>query len=289
MVSSKDFDNTVENKWCPGCGNFSILQSMKEAFAAMDLPPEKLTLISGIGQAGKTPNFLHCNMFHTLHGRALCVATGAKIANKDLNIVVNSGDGDCYGEGGNHFLAAIRRNIDLTLLVHNNRVYGLTKGQASPTSDFHMKTKLQHQGSASIPFNPLGVALMSGAGFVARGSSGDKEQLTQLIQAAMAHKGFSMIDILQPCPSFNRVNTGKWYKERVYRLDETDHESSDFQGALTLTLDREEKKIPTGVLYAEKENPRGDFHDSQAVLKGKRLLDRPIEMATLEKLVNRAG
>ncbi len=133
MVDTKDYQCDFENKWCPGCGNFGILEAMKQALADLDLPPEKVLIVSGIGQAAKTPHFLRCNFFHGLHGRALPVATGAKIANRDLNILLNMGDGDCYGEGGNHFLAAIRRNIDVTLLVHDNRVYGLTKGQASPT------------------------------------------------------------------------------------------------------------------------------------------------------------
>ncbi|MCP3901878.1 MAG: 2-oxoacid ferredoxin oxidoreductase, partial [Desulfobacteraceae bacterium] len=139
MTKTK-FDIDNENQWCPGCGNFAILKAMEKAFITLDLDPKHLLIVSGIGQAGKTSDFISCNMLHGLHGRALSFATGAKIANSDLNIVVNSGDGDCYGEGGNHFLAAIRRNIDVTLLVHNNQVYGLTKGQASPTSSLGMQT-----------------------------------------------------------------------------------------------------------------------------------------------------
>ena len=285
MVSPKDFDNDVENKWCPGCGNFPILDAMKEAFSESNLPPEKLFLVSGIGQAGKTPNFIHCNMYHTLHGRALCVATGAKIANRDLNIVVNSGDGDCYGEGGNHFLAAIRRNIDLTLLVHNNQVYGLTKGQASPTSALGMKTKMQRQGTFSLPFNPLAVAMVSGAGFVARGFAGDKEQLTGLIRRAMEYRGFAMIDILQPCVSFNTVNTMKWYKERAAPVEETDHDESDLTKALALVLQDPEETIPTGLLYEDKNSSPGDFHRRMDVLKEESLLDQSIDMRTLQSLL----
>ena len=285
MVSPKDFDNDVENKWCPGCGNFPILDAMKEAFSELDLPPEKLFLVSGIGQAGKTPNFLNCNMYHTLHGRALCVATGAKIANRDLNIVVNSGDGDCYGEGGNHFLAAIRRNIDLTLLVHNNQVYGLTKGQASPTSALGMKTKMQRQGTFSLPFNALAVAMVSGAGFVARGFAGDKEQLTGLIRRAMQYRGFAMIDILQPCVSFNTVNTMKWYKERAAPVEETDHDESDLTKALDLVLQDPERRIPTGLLYENKSSSPGDFHRRLDVLKEESLLDQSIDMQALQSFL----
>ena len=209
MIKTK-FDIDNENQWCPGCGNFAILKAMKKAFISLDLDPQHLLLVSGIGQAGKTPNFMSCNMLHGLHGRALALATGAKIANNNLNIVVNSGDGDCYGEGANHFLAAIRRNIDITLLVHNNQVYGLTKGQASPTSSLGMQTKIQTKGTISSPFNPIATALVTGAGFVAQGFSGNIDQLSHLIIEAVNHKGFSMIDIHQPCVSFNKITTTSW-------------------------------------------------------------------------------
>lgn len=248
MVTKDDFYCDFENKWCPGCGNFAILSAMKEAFAGMDIPPEQLLLVSGIGQAGKTPHFLKCNFFHGLHGRALPVATGAKLANHDLTIVVNSGDGDCYGEGGNHFLAAVRRNIDLTLLVHNNKVYGLTKGQASPTSDPGFATRLQPDGVIAAPFNPLTVALCLGAGFVARGFSGNPAHLSRLIQAGMRHRGFSLIDILQPCPSFNRINTHAWYKERVYELPEDPASRENFEAALAHARQWGDR-IPIGILY----------------------------------------
>ena len=248
MVTKENFFCDFENKWCPGCGNFQILDAMKDAFAAMDLPPEKLLIVSGIGQAGKTPHFLRCNFFHGLHGRALPVATGAKIANHELTVVVSSGDGDCYGEGGNHFVSAIRRNIDITLLVHNNRVYGLTKGQASPTSDMGFKTKMQPHGVIAGAFNPLTVALALGAGFVARGFSGSKDHLTQLIQKAVAHKGFSMIDIMQPCVSFNPVNTFAWYKKRIFDLAEEDYDPADPAAAFVMA-GKQDDRIPIGVLY----------------------------------------
>ncbi len=165
-------------------------------------------------------------------------------------MVVNSGDGDCYGEGGNHFLAAIRRNVDIALLVHNNQVYGLTKGQASPTTALGTVTRLQKQGTVSQPFNPLAVALAAGAGFVARGFSGKPEQLTALIQKAMQYKGFALIDILQPCVSFNKINTQKWYMDRVYDIDAS-HDPGDFAKAMGLAMEWGDK-IPTGILF-EKE------------------------------------
>jgi len=268
MATIDIFDNEFENKWCPGCGNFPILSAMKQAFNEQKLSPRDILLVSGIGQAGKTPHFINCNMFHSLHGRALPVATGAKIANKDLNIIVNSGDGDCYGEGGNHFLAAIRRNIDITLIVHNNMIYGLTKGQASPTTPMGMPTSIQPVGTMSTPCNPLALALGQGAGFVARGFSGDQSQLTELIVQAMNHKGFAMIDVLQPCVSFNRVNTLQWYKKRVYNLEETDHDKTNLIKAIELSFEWEEK-IPLGILF-QKEGPT--FHDRVANLTGPTLI-----------------
>lgn len=253
MVSIKDYESSYANQWCPGCGNFGILSAMKDALVNLGIPPEQLLIISGIGQAAKTPHFLKCNMFHALHGRALPLATGAKMANHDLKILVNSGDGDCYGEGGNHFMHAIRRNVDLTLLVHNNKTYGLTKGQASPTSDFGMVTPLQPHGVISEPFNGLSVALSLGAGFVARGFSGNMEHLSRLIQAGMKHKGFSLIDILQPCVSFNRVNTYDWYKKRVHDLFEENYDPDDFENAINIAR-RWGEKIPIGIIY-QKEKP----------------------------------
>ncbi|MFH1976577.1 MAG: 2-oxoacid:ferredoxin oxidoreductase subunit beta [Pseudomonadota bacterium] len=253
MVRIKDYDSDVENKWCPGCGNFGILAAMKGALAAQRISPEKILIISGIGQAAKTPHYLKCNLFHSLHGRALPVATGAKIANHKLTILVNSGDGDCYGEGGNHFMHAVRRNIDLTVLVHNNKVYGLTKGQASPTSDEGMVTKIQSDGVLSETFNPLSVALALGAGFVARSFSGKPEHLSKIIQEGIKHKGFSLIDILQPCVSFNHVNTFDWYKKRVYDLFEEGYIPDDFNKAMERSRMWGDK-IPIGIIY-QKEKP----------------------------------
>ena len=272
MVQAKDYNNDFENKWCPGCGNFPILAAMKKAFAAQNIPPEKMMFISGIGQAGKTPHFIRGNIFHTLHGRALTVATGAKLANHDLNVVVNSGDGDCYGEGGNHFLAAIRRNVDITLLVHNNQVYGLTKGQASPTTALGTVTRLQKQGTTSQAFNSLAVALATGAGFVARGFSGKSDQLSLLIRQAMQYPGFALIDILQPCVSFNKINTQKWYMDRVYDIQDT-HDVGDFSKAMELAMEWGDR-IPTGVLYKKDTVP---LHKRIKGLLEKPLIDHPFD------------
>ena len=269
------FNGNRENLWCPGCGNFGILDAMKEAFTRQGLIPKDLLLVPGIGQSGKTAHYLESNLLHGLHGRALALATGAKIANHDLQVVVNAGDGDCYGEGGNHFLAAIRRNLDITLLVHDNQVYGLTKGQASPTTPLNREVKLAPQGVASQPFNPLATALVNGAGFVARCYSGSKSQLVDLISAAMSYRGFALVDIFQPCVSFNKVNTHQWYRERVLDLAETDHDPTNFDQALALALgthdmgESQGEKLPTGVYYAV---PGIPHHDRLNALKKQPLL-----------------
>ncbi len=282
MVRIKDYESSYKNQWCPGCGNFGILEAMKAALVSLKIPPEQLLIISGIGQAAKTPHFLKCNMFHALHGRALPLATGAKMANHNLKILVNSGDGDCYGEGGNHFMHAIRRNVDLTLLVHNNKTYGLTKGQASPTSDFGMVTPLQLHGVISESFNPLAVALSLGAGFVARGFSGNMGHLSRLIQEGISHKGFSLIDILQPCVSFNRINTYDWYKKRVYDLFEENYVPDNFEKAMNLARQWDEK-IPIGIIYKE-EKPI--FTDRIEVLNQGPLISQKYDSGRLQALMS---
>ena len=276
------FDTQKENQWCPGCGNFGIVSAMKQAFEDQDLAPQDLLLVGGIGQAGKTPHYVQCNMLHGLHGRALAMATGAKTANHDLRVVVSAGDGDCYGEGGNHFLAAIRRNVDITLLVHNNQVYGLTKGQASPTTALGTVTKLQDNGTTSDPFNPVATALAAGASFVARGFSGNTDQLKDLIVKAMSHNGFAMIDIFQPCVSFNKINTHAWYKDRVYDLADTDHDPKDLAKALQLALDQGTDKIPTGLIFQQGKKP---FHQRLAPLRNQPLVTYPFDKKTITAIL----
>ena len=281
MVSTNDYHSDYPNHWCPGCGNFGILDAMKSALAALDLPPEKILIVSGIGQAAKTPHFLECNCFHSLHGRALPIATGAKIANHLMTVLVSTGDGDCYGEGGNHFMHAIRRNIDVTVLAHNNGVYGLTKGQASPTSMEGMQTKIQPGGVIAGAFNPLAVALSLGAKFVARGFSGEGEQLSNLIQAGIRHSGFALIDILQPCVSFNRLNTHKWYKDRIEPIEES-HDETDLIAALQLTLGADDR-IPTGIYY-RRESP--SYTDRIDKLSEKPLKDHRYRPELLDALLS---
>ncbi|OGP52009.1 MAG: 2-oxoacid ferredoxin oxidoreductase [Deltaproteobacteria bacterium RBG_13_43_22] len=279
MVTLEDY-GTFETAWCPGCGNFSILQAVKQALVGLELSPREVLMVSGIGQAAKTPHYLKANVFNGLHGRSLPVATGAKLVNPDLTVIVESGDGCTYGEGGNHFLAAIRRNINLTLLVHNNQIYGLTKGQASPTTDEGLVTKAQPQGVPSAPFNPLAVAVTMQAGFVARGFSGMTDHLGLLIQQAIIHKGFSLVDILQPCVSFNKVNTFAWYKKRCYELPK-DYDPTLWEPAMKKALEWGEQ-IPLGVIYR---NKRPTFEDHFQVLKQGPLVGRGVDQESLQKIM----
>ncbi len=267
--------------WCPGCGNHDILVALKQALATCDLPPEKVLMVSGIGQAAKAPHYINANVVNGLHGRALPAAIGAKLANPDLAVVVESGDGCLYGEGGNHFMAAVRRNINLTVLAHNNGIYGLTKGQASPTSTPHIKSKAQPFGVLSTPFNPLTTALALGAGFVARGFSGDKENLPGLIAQAIRYPGFALIDILTPCVSFNKYNTFGWYKKHSAPLP-SNHNAASKAAALAAAeqADQEEPFFPLGVLYRRQPGPV--MEDHFPMLKNGPLALQKVDLAALE-------
>ena len=254
MIDKKLYDMPKETDmaWCPGCGNFPILNIVKMALAELDIMPQDVVICSGIGQAAKTPHYLRVNYFNGLHGRALPPATAIKIANPKLTVIAESGDGDTYGEGGNHFLHAIRRNPDITSIVHNNMVYGLTKGQASPTSEKGMKTPVQVGGVVLEPFNPLATAITLGATFVARVFSGDIMQSKVIIKQAIQHKGYALVDVFQPCVVFNKQNTYQWFKQNTYYLDET-HNKSDKLKALELAFNME--RMPLGILYQETGRP----------------------------------
>lgn len=233
--------------WCPGCGNFAILKTLKDVLVELQIEPHRITLVSGIGQAAKLPHYIKCNTFNGLHGRALPVATGIRLANHTMPVIVTTGDGDCYGEGGNHLMAAIRRNINVKLFVHNNQIYGLTKGQPSPTSSEGTIAKNMPGGVLSGQFNPMALAVALDCSFAARAFTGDPDQLKTLMIEALNHKGFAMIDILQPCVSFNKVNTFQWYRERVYHL-EPDYDPEDRLTAFSRSLEWGER-IPLGVIY----------------------------------------
>ncbi len=280
MITLDDF-GTYETAWCPGCGNFSILEAMKKALVGLSLAPHQVLFVSGIGQAAKAPHYLNANVFNGLHGRGLPVATGAKIANPDLVVIAESGDGCVYGEGGNHFLAAVRRNIDLTLIVHDNQVYGLTKGQASPTSMEGFVTKAQPGGVISTPFNPVAVATVMGANFVARGFSGMVDHLGDLIAQAISHPGFALVDVLQPCVSFNKVNTFGWYKERVRELA-PDYDPADSEAAVKTAMIFGDT-IPIGVI-SKKTHPT--FIDRQPVSSQGPPIKRPFDPEAVRRVMD---
>lgn len=249
MLSLDDFYSDDPIAWCPGCGNFSILKALKNAFVELDKRPSQIVVVSGIGQAPKSPHYLRCNTFNGLHGRTLPLATGVKLSNHDLTVLAEGGDGDGYAEGGNHFLHAMRRNIDITYLVHNNQVYGLTKGQTSPTSDLGFVSKTTPMGSPNPPMSPMLIAIASNCSFVARGFCGEIEHLTHLIKEGVSHKGFAFIEILQNCVSFNKVNTVQWYKDRVYKINE---EPKYNPADRMMAFGRAEEwgdKIPIGILF----------------------------------------
>ncbi len=235
--------------WCPGCGNFAILNTLKKVLLEEGIKPHQFTIVSGIGQAAKLPHYTKCNTFNGLHGRTLPVASGLRFANNQMLVLAVAGDGDCYGEGGNHLLHAIRRNMNIKLFVHNNQVYGLTKGQASPTTTTPTPTKTQPFGALSEPLNPLALAISLNCSFVARGFAGASglPHLNKLMKAAIHHKGFAFIDILQNCVSFNKVNTFHWYKERVYQL-EGSYDPRDRAAAFTRCQEWGDR-IPTGIFY----------------------------------------
>ncbi len=258
MVMVQEYDTSRENAWCPGCGNFPILEVLKSTLATLGLSPHDVLVVSGIGQAGKLPQYMRVNMFNVLHGRTLPVATAAKIANHRLTVLAVGGDGDGYAEGGNHLIHAIRRNVDVTYMVHNNQIYGLTKGQASPTTDAGSTTATTPHGNPFEGLNPIALALGLKTSFVARGFSGNKTQLAKILKMAIEHRGFSFVDILQPCVTFNRVNTYAWYAERVYDVNGIGHNPSDLADAFSLAGEWGER-IPTGIFYT---SDKTVFHEA---------------------------
>ncbi len=273
---------TYETAWCPGCGNFVILECLKSALEQLRKEPSEVLMAAGIGQAAKTPQYINANAFCGLHGRSLPAAVAAKIANESLTVIVDTGDGDSYGEGGNHFVHNIRRNVDITHIVHDNQIYGLTKGQASPTSGVGLVTGVQTDGNINEPLNPVVLAIACGAGFVARGFTGHKEQLIALMKQAITYPGYALVDILQPCVSFNKTNTFGWYKERVYDLDAS-YDSGDKAVALIKAMEFDDK-IPLGILYREE---KCTYHQKNEVLKqGIPLLDRNTELEIVKKRID---
>lgn len=272
---------TAETAWCPGCGDHNILDALKQALIDFGKAPHEVLIVGGIGQAAKTPQYINTNGFCGLHGRSLPPAVAAKIVNKRLTVIVNTGEGDSYGEGGNHFIHNIRRNVDITHFVHDNQIYGLTKGQASPTTDIGHVTDVQPNGSNNIPMNPVALAITLGAGFVARAFSGDKEHLKKVMIEAINHKGYSLVDILQPCVSFNKVNTFQWYNKRVYKLGKG-YDSSNKLKAIEKSMEWGDK-IPLGILYKEE---KSTFHDKVSFLKnGESLVESEVKIDKIKEFM----
>jgi 2-oxoglutarate ferredoxin oxidoreductase subunit beta len=278
---STDKFSTYETAWCPGCGNHSILACLKKALEELGKDPYEVLMAGGIGQAAKAPQYISANGFCGLHGRSLPAAVAAKIVNEKLTVIVETGDGDSYGEGGNHFIHNIRRNVDITHFVHDNQIYGLTKGQASPTSGEGHITAVQPSGNINTPLNPALLAIASGAGFVARAFSGDMEHLVSIMKQAILYKGYALVDILQPCVSFNKVNTYAYYSKRVYRLDES-YDASNKITALEKALEYGDK-IPIGVIYLEQKRT---FHEKNKILSsGEPLIDRRHNPDAVQKMM----
>ena len=258
-VTMKDYKVDTFPTWCPGCGDFAVLAGVTKALATAGKHPKDVAVVSGIGCSSNLPHFLKAYGIHSLHGRALPVAQGIKLANPDLTVIATGGDGDGYGIGAGHFLHAMRRNLDITYVVMNNEIYGLTTGQTSPTSLLGHKTKSTPFGNIENPVNPVGVALMAGATYVARGFSGDAKGLSALIQKGIEHKGFSFIDVQSPCVTYNKLNTYDWFRERVYNLQDKGHDAGDFGAAVQRAVEwptlGPEDKVPIGIFYQNTERP----------------------------------
>ncbi|UCC97874.1 MAG: hypothetical protein JSW66_18760 [Phycisphaerales bacterium] len=273
--------NDIDIAWCPGCGNFPILKILKQTLARLDIDPTELVLVSGIGQAAKAPHYFRTNVFNGLHGRALPAATAIKAANPALTVIAESGDGDMYGEGGNHFIHTIRRNPGITNIVHNNMVYGLTKGQASPTSRKGFVSPVQVNGVFLEPFNPLAVAIALDASFVARVFAGDIEQTTDILARAIEHKGYALVDVLQPCVTFNKLNTNQWFKEHTYYLE--NHDPADRQQAFAKATETD--RLGLGVFYVSP--PKLPFEENVGIYRDNSapLYEREPDVDSLRDLI----
>lgn len=263
-----DFNTNYSPTWCPGCGDYGVWAALKQSLADQKMRPDEFVIVYGIGCSGNMNDFVRSYGFHSLHGRAIPNAIGIRLANHKLPVVAVVGDGDCYGEGGNHFIHACRGNYDLTVIVHDNRVYGLTTGQAAPTAEQGYESKSTPQGIVEVPINPLALAITQGATFVAQGFAGDVRHLTNLITKASEHNGFALVNVLQPCVTFNKVNTYQWFQERIFELDDKEAERSKTD-ALNLVIDSE--KIPVGIVY---QSSRPTYEESLPQIKEETLVER---------------
>jgi 2-oxoglutarate ferredoxin oxidoreductase subunit beta len=280
-LEMKDFKPEVPPDWCPGCGDFGVLNALFQACAEIDLPPRDMLVVSGIGCSSNLPGFVRAYGVHSLHGRALAFATGSKLANHAMTVIVTGGDGDGYGIGLNHFIQAMRRNIDVTYIVMNNEIYGLTTGQVSPTSETGMKTKTTPHGNLEQMLNPMALALASGCGYIARGFSGQPKHLMKLYVDGIRHPGFALIDVFSPCVTFNKVQTYDWFRKRIYKLEDTDHDPANFHGAMERALEWGEK-IPIGLFYRNP-NPPPSLHTQDPGLQSGVLVKQPLGVSSEQR------
>lgn len=263
-IAMADFKGKVDPDWCPGCGDYGVLAAVQKALVELQIPSHEVVTISGIGCSSNFPGFIETYGMHTLHGRSLAVATGMKMANHAMTVLVTGGDGDGFGIGGNHFMHTMRRNVDLTYIVMDNQIYGLTTGQTSPTSRIGMKTKSMPFGSVEAPINPISLALAAGATFVARGFSADQKHLTELLKQAIEHKGFSFLDVFSPCVTYNKDNTFQWFRPRVKKLeDNPEYDATDWQMAMEKSLLWGDE-IPIGKFFERTDVPT--LHGAEPVL-----------------------
>ena len=274
-LKPKDFKGKVDPDWCPGCGDFGLLNAVQKALAELGRQPHEIVCVSGIGCSSNFPGFLNAYGMHTLHGRALAVATGVKFANHELTVLAAGGDGDGYGIGGNHYAHTARRNIDLTYLVMNNQIYGLTTGQVSPASQVGMKTKSTPFGNLEHPLNAVTTSIMNGATFVARGFSGHGKHLVSLIKQAIEHRGFSIIDVFSPCVTFNHDNTYDFFRARIKKLEDEGHDPSDWKSACEKAMSWDDV-IYTGLYYKRDDVPV--LNEEEPVLEGGPIARQPLAL-----------
>src|SRR3989344_2254482 len=281
MARPEDFNTPMTPVWCPGCGNFGILMAVKNAFAEMGLDPKNTVVVSGIGCSDKYHQYLNTYGFESIHGRILPVAMGIRLANHKLKVIAIGGDGDGYGIGMCHFIHAMRRNLDITYIVCDNQIYGLTTGQTSPTSDKGFRTKSTPEGNIESPVRPLALALATGATYIARGFAGDVSHLKSLIVEGIKHKGFSLIDVFQPCVTFNHRNTYEWFNQRVYKLDRKNHNPKSREEAMRKA--EEDQKLPIGLFFSE---DKLTYEDEVGQIKEKALVKHDISDVDIDDLMD---
>ena len=264
MANIKDYVGKIKPDWCPGCGDFGVLNALQRAITELDIPSHMVQVVSGIGCSSNLPGFINAYGFHGLHGRSLPVASGVKLGNHALTVIATGGDGDGYGIGVGHFVHTCRRNLDMTYIVMDNQIYGLTTGQASPTTEKDIRTKSTPEGTIETALSPMALALACGATYVARGFSGDNLHLAQLIKGAIEHKGFAVVDVFSPCVTYNKHNTYPWFREHIYKLEDERHDPSDFRLAMEKAFEWG-ARIPIGLFFKVE---RPTYEDEEPALRG---------------------